>query len=202
VAPWPLPTHLLVAPMHGVLYYLHSNEVDLTRYENIYSEVTGYPVPGYPVEGGPPLLDVRKVEVLWSPYHGSDSDGDGIPGSWEIANSLDPYHNDANSDTDSDGVTAIREFAWGTDPNSSWSHMKRIEIKPDPLTRGISLSWNCAPGKIYQVYYTDGPPAPGADWKPLGDPLVFEECAELTIIDEEATTGSCKTRFYRIGVTE
>ena len=196
-------THVLIDPLvRQVTHALRSDVVELDKYIHRFAEVTGYLVPGYPVEGGPPLLDVRKVETIWSPYQDRDSDGDQIPDSWEIANGLDPDNNDANSDIDGDGVPAISEFSWGSDPNSARSCMKKIEIRPDALTRGMTLKWNCVPGKIYQVYYSDGAPGPGADWKPLGGPLVFEDADELTVVDQEATTGSGKSRFYRVGVVE
>ena len=46
-----------------------------------------------------------------------DTDGDGLPDSWELQNGLNPYDPfDALSDYDSDGRTAIQEFLDGTDP--------------------------------------------------------------------------------------
>ncbi len=47
-----------------------------------------------------------------------DTDGDGLPDSWESANSLDPLDpNDGNADPDADGLTNLDEFGQGTDPN-------------------------------------------------------------------------------------
>lgn len=47
----------------------------------------------------------------------SDSDGDGLPDTWELLNGLNPYDpRDAMSDYDGDGRTALQEFLDGTDP--------------------------------------------------------------------------------------
>ena len=46
-----------------------------------------------------------------------DSDGDGLPDTWELLNGLNPYDPfDAMSDYDGDGRTALQEFLDGTDP--------------------------------------------------------------------------------------
>ncbi len=45
-----------------------------------------------------------------------DTDGDGIPDSWEIAHGSDPFRNDANEDPDGDGRTNLEEYNAGTDP--------------------------------------------------------------------------------------
>jgi clumping factor A len=45
-----------------------------------------------------------------------DSDGDGIPDSWEVAHGLNEQMNDATSDPDGDGRSNLDEYNAGTDP--------------------------------------------------------------------------------------
>lgn len=47
-----------------------------------------------------------------------DTDGDGIPDSYETANGLDPYSNDANGDLDGDGLTNLEEYHLGTEADN------------------------------------------------------------------------------------
>ncbi|MBF0280198.1 MAG: hypothetical protein HQM13_20530 [SAR324 cluster bacterium] len=56
-----------------------------------------------------------------------DTDSDGLPNDYEIANGLNPQDGvDAFEDRDEDGLSALREFSLGTDPNNSDSDGDRL----------------------------------------------------------------------------
>jgi hypothetical protein len=57
------------------------------------------------------------------PLSTPDTDGDGLPNAWEVANGLDPeddgstdIENGAEGDPDADGAANLREFKFGTNP--------------------------------------------------------------------------------------
>jgi hypothetical protein len=57
-------THALFDESGNILYSLRSHTVNLSAYVGKHVEVTGTLVPGYPVDGGPPYLEVSKVQEI------------------------------------------------------------------------------------------------------------------------------------------
>ena len=75
-----------------------------------------------------PSRPVGLISVPASLTIVADTDLDGIPDSWELANGFDPGDPvDANDDTDSDGMTNWQEYIAGTDPQDPQS---RLKIEP------------------------------------------------------------------------
>lgn len=58
-----------------------------------------------------------SFQIAREPELNPDSDRDGMPARWEIANGLDPDKPDGDGDSDRDGLTNREEYERGTDPN-------------------------------------------------------------------------------------
>ncbi len=78
-----------------------------------------------------------------------DADNDGLDDSWEIANGLNPEHNDRSADSDGDGISNIRELLLSTKPNS-------YDTDADGLSDGQELAVGSNP--ILQDTDGDGMP--------------------------------------------
>ena len=84
-----------------------------------------------------------------------DTDGDGMPDIWEIANHLDPNDpGDASLDPDGDGMTNLEEYLAGTDPGSPSS---RLQLRIDAVNMpddsiGIVLQWDSVINKTNDLF--------------------------------------------------
>lgn len=84
----------------------------------------------------------------------TDSEGDGMPDSWETTCGLLLGANDANEDADGDGFSNLNEYLLGTNPRSGASFFK-AELAPVAGAPGTyQLSWNSVAGKTYVVEWS------------------------------------------------
>ena len=64
------------------------------------------------------LTNLQEYQHGTDPWN-NDTDGDGMPDGWEVANGLNPSANDAGLDKDGDGLTNIQEYQIGTAANKA-----------------------------------------------------------------------------------
>lgn len=85
------------------------------------------------------------VLLLTSNYAGpvlADTDGDGMPNTWEVLHGLDPSSpSDANEDPDDDGTSNLQEFLSGTDPHV-YSLIAPTTVVVIPGADRLDLSWS------------------------------------------------------------
>ena len=88
-----------------------------------------------------------------------DSDGDGLPNDYELANGMNPNNAaDAGLDPDGDGMTNLQEYIAGTDPRSPTSVLRIASV----ATSGgdIVVTFPTVLGKTYSVEISTGPGGP------------------------------------------
>src|SRR5262249_39675766 len=107
-----------------------------------------------------------------------DTDGDGMPDSFEIANGLNPQLNDASLDPDGDGLTNLQEFQRGTKPQVA-------DTDGDGLNDGAEIARGTNPLNPD----TDGDGLPdGVDPNPLVADIGLTFSAPTTFNLTEGTT--------------
>jgi hypothetical protein len=123
-----------------------------------------------------------------------DSDGDGMPDSWELANGLKPNDpTDASEDPDHDGLTNLQEYVAGTDPQSAASVLKFNSVAL-AMDGTVTLHFTAVSAKPYTVQYRDA--LSGSDWSKLRDVAEQPNTREEEVTD--AVPRSSPQRFYRV----
>jgi hypothetical protein len=131
------------------------------------------------------LSNVAVVTIL------ADSDSDGIPDNWEIANGLN-HTNSTDATIDSDGDTMINrhEYIAGTDPQDEDSYL-RIDALPGS---GATLTFQAVSNRTYTIVYSDIVSLPVASWTKLAD-FVAAAANRTEIINDPGFTTN---RFYKL----
>lgn len=130
-----------------------------------------------------------------------DSDGDGMPDVWELANGFNPFDpSDASRDSDRDGFTNLQEYAAGTDPRSSASRLRIESFTPAVGTIPAKLQFVAVAGKSYSVQVrndfsiVNGLPAD--PWHKLVDVDPQAQTGTFEVSDPKSPTHT--ERYYRV----
>ncbi|HET7624351.1 MAG TPA: lamin tail domain-containing protein, partial [Verrucomicrobiae bacterium] len=120
-----------------------------------------------------------------------DSDGDGLPDSWEIANGTLPFTQDAGADPDHDGFSNLQEYLAGTNPNdaASFLRIQQVVVVPDNVTFQFLAASNHTYSALYKSSLTD------TAWQKLIDVSAAPTDRIVTITN--SFTGF-DARFYRL----
>lgn len=125
-----------------------------------------------------------------------DSDGDGLPDSWELAHGLNPADpGDADLDGDGDGSSNREEYWAGTDPLSK-SSVFRIQIVENGNQR--AAVFQPVPGKAYRVEYAEE--SPSGPWN-VHRRIGASASPELVVLFDTAVDEISSQIFYRIVVS-
>lgn len=125
----------------------------------------------------------------------ADTDGDGLPDEWELANSLNPTNAaDAALDSDGDGLSNLQEYLSGTNPNDAASRL-RIEAIDCGPGHPFCLRFTALSNKTYTVQSC--PFLQGTSWNSVADVPAASSNHTVVIIDPtNPPTGTL--RLYRL----
>jgi hypothetical protein len=122
-----------------------------------------------------------------------DTDGDGMPDSWEQLYNFDPNDpDDADDDADNDGLTNLEEYLAGTHPRDNESYLKITSVAP--ALANVAITFNAVAGKTYTIQYRDSI-STGA-WLRLNDLSGQGSTGPVTVFD--ITPGTRPQRYYRL----
>src|SRR6185369_8972715 len=109
-----------------------------------------------------------------------DSDVDGLPDAWEIANGLNPHDatgdNGANGDPDGDGFTNMQEYLAGTDPQSALSNLRMTVINIGPMI----FQFTAQAGHSYTI---QSAPSPLGPWTRFGNNIQAASTQIMQVLD-------------------
>lgn len=129
-------------------------------------------------------LSVPATGRTW----GVDSNVDGIPDEWQIANwgSTVSKWGVPGEDSDGDGLSNYQEFLAGTNPRDAESALK---TQVQTVQGALYFKWNTVPGKVYQIQYSPDFQA----WTNVGDQRMAVAGEDSVFVEQSAGIG-----FYRI----
>lgn len=121
-----------------------------------------------------------------------DTDEDGIPDAWELANGLDPNSPvDGPLDRDRDGESNLHEYFFGTDPRRPGSLVP--SVTPTGIAGRYAISFKAAAGRTYTIRFKNSLLSPA--WVRLHDVPASPIDRIVTFFDQAPAP---QQRFYII----
>ncbi|HEY6168509.1 MAG TPA: thrombospondin type 3 repeat-containing protein, partial [Verrucomicrobiae bacterium] len=175
------------APTNLVSQWTYSLTVPPSGDENLRMNLWLY-------EGSAPANN-QEVEVIVRQFEFTplDSDGDGIPDTWEIQHGFDPNNAaDAALDADSDGRSNLEEFRSDTDPRNANSFFVVCDVRRN--TNQFILRFSAAAARTYTVSFRDSLSSGSwTNWTNLPAPAFARVLSVTNIVPASVTN-----RFYRV----
>jgi hypothetical protein len=135
----------------------------------------------------------------------ADLDGDGMADSWE-SRYFATTEATAGTDFDRDGISNLQEFIAGTDPASSASVFRILDLQRANPSSGSApwLEWEAQAGRSYAVEWSDGPLSAGMAWHRVYSPTFHTAGTRMSWFDDGTRThvepANVQERYYRIVV--
>jgi hypothetical protein len=140
--------------------------------------------------GNEPLNWTAAAPTPGQSLGSGDTDGDGLPDAWELANGTQANLPDAGADPDADGLTNGQEFLAGTNPLDPADALQIMSVMALPA--GINLNFQAASNHTYSVLWKA---SLSDSWSKLGDVPSAPTNRTVSMTDL-APAGNA--RFYRL----
>jgi hypothetical protein len=124
----------------------------------------------------------------------ADSDLDGVPDLWEIANGFSPTSPlDGDLDTDGDGMKNREEYIAGTNPTNALSYLKVDQLS---VSSPAEITFEAMSNRTYSILFTDHLGL--TTWQKLTDIVARTNNRVETVTDPNPTA----SRYYRIATPQ
>lgn len=210
---WAFPTNSIISPGGFLMVWADEDETQGPLHANFKLDKDSEVVGLYDTDARVNLLvdlvafGAQAADISWGRVPGTttvwtpqiratpgaandavDSDGDGLPDSWELFHGLNPRDAaDAGRDADGDGVSNLAEFRAETNPSVADSYFGIQKVEPSGLD--LIIRWRTEPERDYQLETAVGDPSTG--WTVVGLP-------QRAGVYTHANAQAAGTRFYRV----